>query len=375
MFNLRNQRIVSRDSDNAPTTGPQIAENVHDPAILEQYSSSRGHGASAVLIESELDNLMKSVQQQAVDINCEASRFSDLASRCDLLSSRVSTLQPLVSRLIENKAALEVSVAKAAAERDRAERRIAELDAELQHFRPLVRSLEEDLRAVNVRHQQAQSTINTLEGQIVQVQSESNALIQKLGTAETQVVRLKEENLSLKQRALEHATLRQNVMRETAELRSTSAGAVADLERQNQQIAQLTEKLLAEKELSAKAAAQIASLELRQSQTIRELEVRMTDAEEREQKLINTLAAREKRIYDLEVRHSAVTSKVDFLTRMNEGLREEVRTRVDHAGMLEASNKQLLEAMSAKALNDDEPERTRVALQAVPTLRAVQGGE
>jgi hypothetical protein len=49
--------------------------------------------------------------------------------------------------------------------------------------------------------------------------------------------------------------------------------------------------------------------------------------------------------------------------------------RVDHAAMLEASNRQLLEAMSSKTRNDEGPERNRKSAQTTPVLRAVNTSE
>ena len=318
---------------------------------------------------------MESVTQQAVEINCEMSRFSDLARRSDLLSSRFSTLQALVGRLIASKEAMEASLESCASGRDLIKRMSGELDAELSELRPMTLRLQEELHSVTIRHQQALASNDTLEAKIKQVQHECNDLIQKLGTAETQTSRLKEENLSLKKSALENASHLQSVLREMAGLRATTVGAGADLERQTKQIAQLSDQLLSEKELSAKAAAQVTSLELRHAQIAHELQMRVAAAEEREQELINKLAISEKRIYEFEVRNSAIESKADFLMRGNERLREEMRARIDHTSMLEASNRQLLEAVTVKSVTDsDESGPKRDPVQVGPILRAVNGG-
>lgn len=374
MFNIRNKRTNSaRKETRSPTDVVlTLSASAHEKMDRAQLSSDCSPNAGADAIQ--LENLMESVTQQAVEINCEMSRFSDLARRSDLLSSRFSTLQPLVGRLIASKEALEASLESCASERDVIKRMSGELDAELSHLRPMTLRLQEELHSVTSRHQRALATNDTLEAKIKQVQHECNDLIQKLGTAETQTSRLKEENLSLKKSALENASHLQGILREMAGLRSTTVGAGADLERQTKQFAQLSDQLLSEKELSAKAAAQVTSLELRHAQIAHELQMRVAAAEEREQELINKLAISEKRIYEFEFRNSAIESKADFLMRGNERLRDEMRARIDHTSMLEASNRQLLEAVTVKSVTDsDESGPKRDPVQVGPILRAVNG--
>jgi chromosome segregation ATPase len=347
---------------------PQYADDDRQPA--EPF-----HAATAGSSETELDSLMSAVKQQALDVSCEFSRLSEVSALFGLLSSRIATLQPQVSRLIAEKAALEGELAQAIRARESADQRLADVDAELKHYRPIANKLDDELRVANTKLQRANSQISLFEGQISKMQGEENELTRKLCTAETEVVRFKEENQSIRQKALEQATLIQGLLREAAELKSLSSSAVADSERQEQRVLLLTEKLVAEKDTATKAAAQVTALELRHAHAIRELQMRLTEAEEREQTLISTLTTRDKDLYDRDIRHSGASSKIDFLTRLNDRLRDDMRRHVDHAAMLEASNKQLLETLSAKAQSDDSRDRDRMAQHAPPTLRAVGAAE
>lgn len=367
MFNLRGQKANKSVAHPAGLKGQDV----------ESYSVADDQECSVVVppIESELESLVSSVAQQSVDISCEFSRWSDIAGSLDLLRTRVATLQPQVKRLMAQKGVLETELAHAVKGRESAVHSAAEIDAELKHYRPLAHKLDEDLRVAAAKVQQAQSQIIQLESQMKTIQGENNELLRKLGSAETRVVRFKEENNSLKQKALEQASLFQSLLRESAELRSSLAGAHADVERQEQINADLTEKLVAARETGAKLGAQAGALDLRHAHATRELQIRLTESEEREQQLITMLSAIEKKLQDSEIRQSGLISKNELLMRMSEQLREEMGRRVDHAAMLEASNRQLLEAMSSKTRNDEGPERNRKSAQTTPVLRAVNTSE
>ena len=75
-----------------------------------------------------------------------------------------------------------------------------------------------------------------------------------------------------------------------------------------------------------------------------------------------------------EIKRSALDSKLDFLTRTNQRLREELRRSLDHVGNLEASNRKLLDLLSRNSAAEEqeaEAKDSATAGRVAPKLRAV----
>lgn len=82
------------------------------------------------------------------------------------------------------------------------------------------------------------------------------------------------------------------------------------------------------------------------------------------------MSIKEKQFYDSEIKRSALESKIDFLTRTNQRLREDLRRHLDHIGNLEASNRKLLELLARNSADEKELAQ-RESAKVTPILRAV----
>ena len=325
--------------------------------------------------EAELERLMASIGQQSIDLSCEFSRLTSWSVEMGLLSSRAATLEPMLKTMLDRKVNLESELAESFRLRQSADRRVAELTTEIEHFRPLAMRLEDELRVETTRHHRAQSSLNSLEEQFAKIQGETNEAVQKLASAEALVARMREEGHMHKQKALEHNMTIQSLMREVARLKSAVAVAVADVELSGNEIVSLTERLSLEKEAAGRAIADMATAELHEGRLNRDLQLRLNEAEAREKTLAETVAAKNKQIYEFEIQRSGIDSKIDFLTRMNERLRDDLRRHVDHTALLESANRQLLESLSQGGLNEPSgeefPDSESLKTGATTKLRAV----
>ncbi len=325
---------------------------------------------------NELENLMNSIKQQSVEISCEFASLANWSSQIEMLSARAATLQPMLKSLVEKSTVQASALTELSRNKDSAERRISELEAEVQHYRPLAARFEEDLRVARDKFNLTQASLTSLEGQYSQAQAYSNELMHKLSVAESRTLRVTEENVAFKQKALEHNAMIQSLLREVANLKSSIAIATSEVEKQSQEIASLTQKLAAEKEASSQTGSNMSLVLMREARMEKDLKMRLNELEEQQQELVQKLAIRDKQLYEAEIKNSAITSKVEFLTQLNHRLREDLRGQMDHTSMMEVSNRQLLEAMTHRRIQDEDYEgATRAAKPTKPKLRAIQGGE
>jgi DNA repair exonuclease SbcCD ATPase subunit len=326
--------------------------------------------------DGELDDLMNSIKQQSIEISCEFAAFANWSAQIETLSSRAATLQPLLKNLVEKSSRQATDLVEVSRKKDSADRRISELKTEVEHYRPLAARFEDELRIAKEKYSQSQTLLASLEAQFGQAQGYSNELMHKLSAAESKALRVTEENIASKQKALEHNTMIQSLLREVANLKSAIAVATSDVERQEQEIGTLSEKLAMEKESSSQAAASMAQIQMREARAEKDFKLRLSELEEQQQDLIQKLAIRDKQVYEAEIRNAAISSKVEFLTQLNQRLREDLRGHIDHSNMMEVSNRQLLEAMSHRRLHDDDFDAdSKTPKSGKPKLRAVQVAE
>ena len=325
---------------------------------------------------TELENLMNSIKQQSIEISCEFAAFANWSAQIDTLSARAATLQPLLKNLVEKSSVQSTELFEIKRKKDGAERQIAELRTEVEHYRPLAARFEDELRIARDKYGQSQALLSSLESQYGQAQGYSNELMHKLSSAESRALRVTEENIAFKQKALEHNTMIQSMLREVANLKSAISVATGDVERQEAEISALTEKLAMEKEANSQSAANFAMSQMRELRMEKDLKTRLGELEEQQQELIQRLAIRDKQLYEADIKNSAITSKVEFLTQLNLRLREDLRGHIDHSNMMEVSNRQLLEAMSHRRLHDEEFDGDGKAPKlSKPKLRAVHIAE
>ncbi|MGB8818088.1 MAG: hypothetical protein WCC66_09240 [Rhizobiaceae bacterium] len=368
----RNKELAAQD------LSPEDTEIVIDEAELGELdteSLSLVDSDSDDHPDSELEDLMNSIKQQSIDISCEFAAFANWSSQIETLSARAATLQPLLKNLVEKSSTQSSELAEIFRQKDGAERRIAELKSEIDHYRPLAARFEDELRLAREKQAQSQHLLSSLESQFSQAQGYSNELMHKLTSAESKALRLTEENIAIKQKALEHNTTIQSMLREVANLKSAIALTSSDIDRQEQEIAALTEKLAIEKETASQAVANMSVIQMREARMEKDLKMRLAELEEQQQELIQKLALRDKQLYESDIKNSAITSKVEFLTQLNQRLREDLRGHIDHSNMMEVSNRQLLEAMAHRRLEDEDGDGDHKAPKSKPKLRAVQVAE
>lgn len=362
----------SGDAEDAPANlmdDIQLEEfDIDVPAAPEQDQVHR------TMFKTEVENLMNSVKKQSLEISCQFANFANWSAEIETLSARAATLQPLLSKLIEENSAQALRIAEFERAKEHCDQRTSELEAEVAHFRPLSVRYEEELRQVKEKYGSAQSMISALEGQFAQRQTENNELMYSLAKAESKGSRLGEENVGLRQKALEHNTVIQNQMREIADLKSEVSTVSRALQKQEEISADLTAKLAAALEAGSHSSSTLSSVLMREAQAEKDFQARLAESEEQNQDLLQKLANKDKQLSAAEVKITGLNSKVEFLSQMTQKLREDLRGNMDHSSMVEMSNRQLLDVMSKRGFGEDKqamaPDLGKGGAR--PKLRAVQ---
>lgn len=362
----------SGDADDA-------AANLLDDIQLEEFdidvpAAPDQDQMHRTMFKTEVENLMNSVKTQSLEISCQFANFANWSAEIETLSARAATLQPLLSKLVEENSALAMRIAENERSKEYGDQRISELEAEVSHFRPLAARYEEELRMVKEKYNSAQSMISALEGQFAQRQTENNELMYSLAKAESKGTRLGEENVGLRQKALEHNTVIQSQMREIADLKSEVSTVSRALQKQEEISADLTAKLAAALESGSHSSSTLSSVLMREAQAEKDFQARLAESDEQAQDLLQKLGNRDKQLSAAEVKITGLNSKVEFLTQMAQKLREDLRGNMDHSSMVELSNRQLLDVMSKRGYSEDKPVSGADAAKAAarPKLRAVQ---
>ena len=231
---------------------------------------------------------------------------------------------------------------------------------------------DEQLRTTRKALTDAHRKVAVLEGEYAKSQGTINDLFHKVSIAEGGRQRMFEENDALQRRIQERDSAVQTLLRDNAKLRADQVNVTSDLERQTAETGGLTAKLHAERDEHGRTRARLSTVQAQHAQLRTESAAQIADLEERERHALETLGARDKQLYDLEIKQSALHSRADFLTRMNEKLREDTRRHLDHVGMLEASNRQLLDAMARNvAASEEDAAVTATSAPRAPQLRSV----
>ena len=116
------------------------------------------------------------------------------------------------------------------------------------------------------------------------------------------------------------------------------------------------------------------SLQAELNQSRKDSSARLTQIEQREKVLTEALSIKEKQFYDCEIRRSALDSKIDFLTRTNQRLREDLLRQLDHIGNLKASNRKLLDLLARNSTTEEKEVETKdftTSARLTPKPRAV----
>jgi DNA repair exonuclease SbcCD ATPase subunit len=325
------------------------------------------------LFKTEVENLMSSVRQQSVELSCQFASFANWSSEIEMLSARAATLEPILTKLVEENCLQATALADHAHSKEAAEHRLYELESEVGHYRPLAARYEEELRAAREKYSSAQNMLASLEGQFAQRQSESNELMYELARAESKATRAGEENIAFRQKAQEHNAVIQSQIREIADLKSAISTTTRALQKQEELVADLTARLASALETGNQSAATLTGVLMRDAQIEKDLQMRLADAAEQQQEMAQKLAIRDKQLSAAEMKISGLNSKVEFLTQLTQKLRDDLRGNIDHTNMVEISNRQLLDSMPKRGLHDDRSSAgAETAKDARPKLRPVQ---
>lgn len=247
---------------------------------------------------------------------------------------------------------LERELSAVTASREGFARKASDLEGEVNHYRPLCVRLEEEVRTLRSELTSARQYAEGREADHQKAQANINSLLQKLSTSESVRQRVAEEGAAIERTLRNNTVATQTLMREVAQLKSSLSAATGEMERLEVENAHLREKLVQERDSGVQLNSAMKSLKLKEEQSRRELAAQLKEAERREQTLSQALNAKGKDLYDLDIMHSGLLSKTELLVRINDRLREDVRRHVDHIGMVEASNRQLLESLSRNAHNN-----------------------
>jgi chromosome segregation ATPase len=328
---------------------------------------------------SDIDSLVSAVRDQAVELRCEhAKAVSNLSLNFDLLANRLSTMEPLVKKAMEAAKESESSVGRLTASNADYDRKLAQAERDLAFYRPLALKLEDELRVARNNIAESERKFAVLDSDHARSQGAHNELFQKMASAEMARQRASEENSALVQKLNEHDSAIQSLLRETAHLKSEATSIAGELERAEQESKALAARYTVEREGNSRAKAELTSLEAQFNQFRRDAAAQIAQVEERELSSRESLSIKEKQFYDSEIKRSALDSKLDFLIRTNQRLREDLRRSLDHIGNLEASNRKLLESLarnSAAEEQDIEAKEIAPAARVAPKLRAVTDGQ
>jgi lipopolysaccharide export system protein LptA len=177
-------------------------------------------------------------------------------------------------------------------------------------------------------------------------QGTCNELLQKMSASDLARQRTMEENAALAQKVNEREFTVQSLLREAAHLKSESASITGNLELAEREAKLLADKYTVELEGNSRSSAALNALQLQFAQFRKDSAAQVEQIEGRNAVLTETMTIKDKQIYDSENKRLALESKVDFLTLMNQRLREDLRRHLDHIGNLEASNRKLLDLLA-----------------------------
>lgn len=344
--NFKRFRLGRREDD--PVGLPQGAGLGQELAVNDPGEPTYGFPEDTLALQNshEVGELMAAINAQSNELSAEFARIASWSMQLDLLMTRTATMQQLLPKFIDKSQEQTGLIHELNSARLRQEREIAGLQSDLAHYRPLAQRQEEELHRLRAAFESTQHSLSTLESEHGKLQGEINALLQKLAQADSRSHRLSEERQVLEQTLAEKSLAQQGLSRDVALLRSDLVGASGETERLQRDIALLTQKMAEERRAAQEAETQAQSRLAAAAQSIREMEAQIAAASERERKLVEDLARRDKETYDLGIRLSALQSKTEFLTGVNVKLREDLRHHIDHVGTLEQSNRQLIAAMT-----------------------------
>ena len=325
---------------------------------------------------SEIESFVKVVRDQALDLREENAKFaSGWMTNLEVLTNRLSKISPMVDQLVAKLAERETALAQAIESRDDLQRKYVMVERERAVLQPRVARLDDELQETKNLLSAAHARIAQLDSDVLKASNYANELLNKVTISESLRNRSEEENAVYQQKNMEKDATINKLTRELARFTSDLEAASSELYRYEGQVNFYTERLGSYTEELDRANATISSLEAQVSNYKKDLSTLRFDTEERERRMTVDMAAKNKLIYDLEIKQSAMASKIEFLTRMNQRYREESKRQLEQVANLESSNRQLIDAFAANVESvgavGPEPVQEQVVERPQPMLRAI----
>jgi chromosome segregation ATPase len=309
--------------------------------------------SSVLDVGENLGSITSAAREQALQLRSEHAKASSSWSlELEVLANRLAILQPLVEKTLQTESQREKQLSAALSQLDERSKALSELQQELDHYRPLAASLDAELRAAKQATHESTRHLADIEAQHFQLQGRTNDLHQKLATTEALRQRAHEEKSAQAQKLRDNDVTIQTLLRENARLQSERLLAESKSEQADQQAKTLLQKLGTHVDTGARQKSTISALELHLAASEKQHREKIEELEARELHAVNALADKSKQAYDMEVKLGALVSKIEFLTRLNDNLREDLRRSIDHTANIEASNRQLLASLSSKGDED-----------------------
>jgi len=356
-----------------PPKGAEMAEpSAEVRAFVEPVPEAAE--AKSTDYDNGLTSLLNAVRDQAVALKVEQERSASNAKReLETLTTRMTTLAPLFTKAVETQIENERTIASQGAMMGDLHRRLGDAEREAAHYRPLAVQLEDELRVERGRLSNSLRDMAELELRYAKAQRRIDDLVQQVTTTEADAKRVAEENAAFSQKIYEGEFAIETMMREAAELKSQITSLESDVARQGADIDALTLKLSAERDAASRAQMELERVQADFDLFRKGNESAVREFEGRERRTHETVAQRDWQIYDYETRHAAQESRILFLSRKNEGQREDIIRHLAHIAKLESTNRHLLDTLSRSAISIDDtaPDADRGKVSP-PKLRAVQ---
>ncbi len=327
-----------------PTVSPSCLSPL--PPVLERGAGppARTRASGETRVDEQLSTLMVGLKEDAVTLKCQQERvLSDWQLGLDQLTGKMATLQPLLAKTVQAGADREQALSRSLSAEADLKHRLAQAERDLAHYQPSAIQFESELRTLRHQLSTVQSSAIASENECRKALGMINDLQQRLGTSEVARQKLAEDNNSYRQRLQKHEITLPTLVREAAQLKSELVVALSDREHLDSELAAIGRKFSVECDEHHRAKELLAQVQAKFGLLQGESQNQIAEAEERARHGGEKLAGFEQQIHDMEIRQSALLSKIDFLTRINQRQRDDLRRQTDHIGNLEASNRQLLE--------------------------------
>jgi chromosome segregation ATPase len=321
---------------------------------------------------ANVGSLMSTIQDQAVEIRGKhANAVSGLLLDFEILTDRIATIGSQVNRAVQAARKSEASVALLTTSNDDLKRKLSDAEREVVFLRPETNKLGEELRNARKQLTESERRLIALEAECSSAQKACNDLLDKLASSEAARQRTTEERTVIAQKLNERDFTIQSMLRENTQLKSEAASMVSSVELAEQEARAWADKYTAEHENNTRAGEAVISLQLQLEQIRKDNLAQVQHVEGRKSVISEALAIKERQLNESENKRLALEAKIDYLTKMNQRLRDESKRNLEHIGGLETSNRKLLDSLADQSSSDNqegEAAPTAPAARAQPRL-------